>query len=227
MAPTRLPVTTPGILKLIKEQEVSVSGDAAAGEAWEGSGPGAIQAYTIGEDPVRPLPVAGIEFAACTPTWQAPLATAMQEPSSTVRVRLEEGNRAMLALTTDGRIAGYGWIRHGAIRIDDLPFRQPLPPDHAYIWDCLTTPAQRGRGIFPGLLRFMLATLQREGFHQAWAGVAPGNEPSMRAFARAGFRVVAQIGVMRGQVRLRTLPAARADEAAILAGRAEGSQPAR
>jgi ribosomal protein S18 acetylase RimI-like enzyme len=198
-----------------------VNDDTTAAEAWEGTGPGTLQTYTIGNEPVPPLPVTGIHFAFCAPGQEAALAAAMHEPHATARARVAEGGSAALALTADGRIAGYGWIRYGAIRIDDLPLRLPLPADHAYIWDCLTVPELRGRGIFPGLLRFMLAALQqRKGTRQAWAGVAPGNDASLHAFARAGFRVVAQIGMAQGRVRVRTLPTARPDEVAVLAGRA-------
>jgi ribosomal protein S18 acetylase RimI-like enzyme len=189
-------------------------------EAWEIVDPGAIQAYAINDGPISPLPVAGIHFAFVQSAQEAGLAAAMHEPYALVRARRDEGNQAVLALTDAGRIAGYGWIRHGAIQIDDLPFRLTLPRDHAYIWDCLTTPELRGRGIFPALLRFMLEALRREGVRHVWAGVAPGNDPSLHAFARADFRVVAHIGLVHDRLRIRALPAARPDEVAILTGRA-------
>lgn len=197
---------------------MSANHNETAEDAWEIADPGTIEAHALDAGAVAPLPVIGIRCTSLHPHQEPALATAMGEPHALVRSRLREGNRAVLALTEDGQIAGYGWIRYGAIQIDDLPFRLALPDDHAYIWDCLTVPRLRGRGIFPALLCFMLQTLQREGMRHAWAGVAPGNDPSLRAFARAGFRVVAHLGVVRERVRIRPLAAARPDEVAILRG---------
>ncbi|HWE62463.1 MAG TPA: GNAT family N-acetyltransferase [Chloroflexota bacterium] len=197
---------------------MQANGNTRVEEAGKIKDPGTLQAYALGDAVVPPLPVPGIRFALLEPAQRQALAAAMHEPDSVVQARLREGGRAALALTAEGRIAGYGWIRYGAIQIDDLHYRLPLPQDHAYIWDCLTIPELRGRGIFPGLLRFMLEALRQEGMRYAWAGVAPGNVASLHAFARAGFHAVAHIGIVGEAVRLRMLDEARPYEVAILSG---------
>lgn len=178
--------------------------------------PGTFHAYALGAEKVSPLPVPGIRFIYLDAARQRALAAAMHVADAEVSARLDEGGKAALALTEQGEIAGYGWIRYDAIQIDDLRFRLPLPPNHAYIWDCLTVPEHRGRGIFPGLLRFMLEQLRREGITEVWAGVEPGNEPSLRAFARAGFRLVAEIDIEDATRTLQLTGQARPTEAAVL-----------
>jgi ribosomal protein S18 acetylase RimI-like enzyme len=102
------------------------------------------------------------------------------------------------------------------IRIYELHLAVPIPHGHAYIWDCATLPPYRNRGIFAGLLRFMLEDLRLQGDLQAWGAVAPGNEPSLRAFSRAGFRLVAHMHLGPGSIVATPTTDASAAEAALL-----------
>ena len=177
---------------------------------------GAIQAFHLNDLPVPPIAVPGISYRYLLPGEEAQLAAAMGLLPQAVQARLAPGGKAVLALDGQGRIACYGWVRYDAIRIDDIALLLPLPSGHAYIWDCLTLPEYRGHHIFPGLLRFLLEALRQEGMHEAWAGVAPGNTASMRAFARAGFRHIADVEVTRDRVRLQIKREALAEEAGLL-----------
>jgi GNAT superfamily N-acetyltransferase len=176
---------------------------------------GAIQAFHLDNSPVPPIAVPGISYRYLLPGEEAMLAAAMSVPAQAVLARLAPGGKTALALDAQGRIAGYGWVRSDAIRIDDIALLLPLPRGHAYIWDCLTLPVWRGRHVFPGLLRFILEVLRQEGVHEAWAGVAPGNVASMHAFARAGFRHVADVDA-QDRPRLRLTPAALPEEVDLL-----------
>lgn len=177
---------------------------------------GAIQAFHLDGRPVPPIAVPGISYRYLLPGEETALAAAMGVQTRVVQDRFAPRGKVALALDEQRRIAGYGWVRYDAIRIDDIALLLPLPSGHAYIWDCMTLPRWRGRHVFPGLLRFLLEALRQEGMHEAWAGVAPGNTASMRAFARAGFRHIADVVVARDRPLLRLKREVLAEESGLL-----------
>jgi ribosomal protein S18 acetylase RimI-like enzyme len=156
-----------------------------------------------------------MHFAGLTRGQEENLARVMGIALAEVRRRLTEAGSAALALAGE-EIVGYGWVQYGMVRIPDLRLEVALPKDHAYIWDCLTLPTYRGRGIFPGLLRYILKDLHEHGFRQAWAAIAPGNAASRRAFAKAGFRLVAYTYGGIGAFTARPTSAATPEEASLL-----------
>ncbi len=184
-----------------------------------GAEPGAIEAYTLGADArqVAPLPVDGVSLQPLMPGHEGALARAMEVEDAEVHRRLAKGARASVALLGDRSIAGYGWVSHDAARIYELGIHVRLPHGHAYIWDCLTLPAYRGRGIFPALLRFIVEQQRIAGIRQVWAGVAPENDASLRSFARAGFRLVAHTYLDDGQCEVHPTHEATPREVRLLA----------
>ncbi len=176
---------------------------------------GTIQAYTLGSREIAQFQVPGVRFIALTSAWEERLADAMGVGVREVRRRQADAGTAVLALA-ENRIACYGWVLHGLFRIPELLVESRLPPRNVYIWDCLTLPPYRGRGIFPALLRHMLDELRGEGVRQAWAATAPGNAASMRAFAKAGFRLVAYTEGGIGTFAAVPTAQATAEEAAVL-----------
>ena len=181
----------------------------------EGDVPGTIQAFTLGTQALPQLPASELRFTKLTPERESDLAAAAGIAVSEVDRRLADGGIAFLALVQD-RIACYGWVLRGMLRIPDLNLQVPLPEGHTYIWDCRTVPDFRGRGIFPALLHFMLEELRGLGVRQAWAATAPGNAPSVRAFAKAGFRRVANSYGPRGTITLKATAEATAEETQVL-----------
>jgi ribosomal protein S18 acetylase RimI-like enzyme len=177
---------------------------------------GAIQAYTPGKEPVSQLPVPGVRFIRFHTGLSRQLAEVMHTSEATIDQRRALGNRASVALLDDDTIVGYGWVSYDAIRIYELNVEIPIPRGHAYIWDCATVEQYRGRGIFPGLLRFMLEELRLQGIAQVWAGVAPGNTASLKSFARAGFRLVAHTTITDSQFEVWPTSAATSDEVTAL-----------
>ena len=135
------------------------------------------------------------------------LVTAMGISDCALVDRLAVGSRCFVARVADG-IAAYGWVSEVVESIGELERPFHMRKGEAYIWDCATLPAYRGRGILPGLLHFMIEDLRRQGIIQIWAAVAPGNRASLHAFARAGFRLVAETLVSPG--RLEAYPTATA-----------------
>jgi ribosomal protein S18 acetylase RimI-like enzyme len=183
----------------------------------EGQQPrGTIYAFTPGSDLAPEVVVPDVRFIRFSAPFSSRLADAMAVRDDEIHTRRAMGNTASLALTTNDAIAAFGWVSFDAIRIYELRLEVPIPRGHAYIWDCATLPAYRGRHIFPGLLQFMAEDMRRQGVIQIWAGVAPGNVASIRSFARAGFRLVAKSSLSPGHFDVFPTAAATPDEVATL-----------
>jgi len=126
-------------------------------------------------------------WAEATAARTPELSVAMGCSPLQVEERLQRGTRCFTA-SMDGDLAAYGWVSHGSELIGELERQIHLGPREAYIWDCLTLPKHRGRGLYTGLLHVMVATLSQEGFGRIWIGAALSNRPSIRGFEKAGFR---------------------------------------
>lgn len=103
-----------------------------------------------------------------------------------IRQRYSEGNRALVA-RVEGVPAGIGWSSSGRVEIGELGLDFVLPRGNSYLWDFVTLPEWRGRGIYPVLLQ----TFLREGAagQRFWVGHDLGNDASARGIIRAGFQV--------------------------------------
>ena len=129
-----------------------------------------------------------------------------------VRERRRRGHRPWLARIVD-EPAGWGWVATGEAGIPELGVAFALPPGERYLWDFVTLPAWRGHGVYPALLRAILA---QEGATRFWIGHDRGNAASARGIAKAGFR---DVGVAHRlpDGRLAFVPRAPADRAAAAA----------
>lgn len=127
-------------------------------------------------------------FQECGPDTAIALAAAMAlRDAGQVRDRLATGRRCMLAWVGD-EIAAYGWISVRPEYISEQEREIALQANEAYIWNCATLPAFRGRRLYIALLGEILAVLRAQGVRRAWIGTALSNLPSLRAFATAGFQ---------------------------------------
>lgn len=154
----------------------------------------------------RPLPAAVIPHAPVTfrrigSDVAEELASAMglADPAP-VFLRLRQGRHCSIG-RSEGRLAVYGWITFDEEVIGGLDLRVRLLPGEAYIWDCATLPAYRGRHLYAALLTCMQRELQDAGFQRIWIGMDAGNLPSRAGVARAGFQHVVDI------VQVRNTPA--------------------
>ena len=129
-------------------------------------------------------------------------ATESRGPSAVAR-RFDAGRRCF-AGRLDDEIVTYGWLSQGHESVGELERDYHLQPGEAYIWDCATLPAHRGSGLYGALLSHIIQTLRAEGIQRAWIGANLENEPSLRAFARAGFQPVVKVAYAR-LLRLRCL----------------------
>jgi ribosomal protein S18 acetylase RimI-like enzyme len=110
------------------------------------------------------------------------------EPAA-IRRRLVSGRWCFLG-RVQGTPAASGWVSFGTEEIGEQGLRASLAPGEAYVWDCVTAPAFRRRGLYTALLRHIVGALRAENLCRAWIGSDAANEPSLKGLARAGFRQV-------------------------------------
>jgi hypothetical protein len=110
--------------------------------------------------------------------------------------RLESG-RQCYAAWVDGQIAAYGWVSFMEEEIGELKLRIKLLPGEAYIWDCMTLPAFRGKLLYSGLLIYILGKMQSQNICRVWIGADLDNVASQKGMARAGFQHVADLVIER------------------------------
>lgn len=165
-----------------------------------------------------PLPVLSpVPDLVAAPTDDEPLvATVMGTDAETVRERMRRDHRPWLARIGDEPV-GWGWVAASEAAIDELGIAITLPPGERYLWDFVTQPSWRGRGVYSALLHAILA---QEGAARSWIGHDVGNVGSARGIEKAGFR---QVGAVRrmGDGHLAFVPegpADRAEAAATLLG---------
>ncbi len=157
----------------------------------------------------RALAGAGLPAAALPPGFElarlgpgdpdsAPLRARLAEamspvPPAEVARRLAAGRRAYV-IRAGEPVVSYGWVSFDEEEVGELEGAIRVGPGEAYIWDCATLPAWRGRGLYPALLRAIARELAAEGFTWVWIAAAADNFPSLRGFVKAGY---ARVGVVR------------------------------
>jgi len=111
-----------------------------------------------------------------------------------VVARLDAGNRCHVAWL-GGEPVGYGWVADAGAAIGELDLAFRLEAHDRYLWDFVTLPAFRGRGLYPHLLQ---AILRAEQGSRCWIINAPENVASARGIAKAGFAEVGSLAFVRG-----------------------------
>ncbi len=103
--------------------------------------------------------------------------------------RFQNGSRLYLAFVDEIPVA-YGWVatERGNMREVQVSFK--LPARNCYLWDFLTLPAWRGRGIYPRLLQAIIRQ-ETHFFDRFWIGTVPGNTAAEHSIINAGFHFVA------------------------------------
>ena len=105
--------------------------------------------------------------------------------------RMVGGHRAYVAAIY-GADAAFGWVATRHARIGELGLAFDVPPGERYLWNFVTLPAFRGRGIYPRLLDAIVRAESAEA-EAFWIVRAPENGASGAGIARAGFVEVAQL----------------------------------
>jgi GNAT superfamily N-acetyltransferase len=112
-----------------------------------------------------------------------------------IEQRFIEGNRAVLA-RIEGEPAASGWSTSGRVTIGELGLDFSLPPGNRYLWDFVTLPGWRGRGIYPQLLQAFL--YGEAGVERFWVGHDLENVASARGILKAGFLTVGEVYAVSG-----------------------------
>jgi GNAT superfamily N-acetyltransferase len=113
------------------------------------------------------------------------IATAMGSDGDLVAPRLARGSLCF-AVWIEGALGGYGWLSTGPEWIGELELEIKPREREAYIWNCVTVPEHRRRGVFRSLVVGMSAAARRLGARRVWIGSVA--IPAEKALAPIGFR---------------------------------------
>jgi GNAT superfamily N-acetyltransferase len=148
------------------------------------------------------------------------LARLLGKPLEAVKARFADGHRAYVA-RLHGTPAAFGWVATRFATIGELGLTLRLPAAHGYLWNFVTLPEFRGRGIYPRLLQSIVDA--ESASEWLWIMHAPENRASGIGIAKAGFLPVAEVAFDANErIGIRELrPGAEAIVARLL-----GAQPA-
>lgn len=136
--------------------------------------------------------------------------------SSDLEARRREGHRPYLA-RVGGEIIGWGWSATAGFEIGELGITASLPPGNRYLWDFVTLPAWRGRGVYSALIQAILR--DDTDADRFWVGHDAPNVASGRGITKAGFQKAGEVYVVEGSaVFVPAGPGDRASEAASMLG---------
>ena len=113
------------------------------------------------------------------------------KPERDIQQRFAEGHRAYVAMV-DGQPAGWGWVATRSARIGELETSFDIPRGARYLWNFVTLPGHRGKGIYPRLLDAIVRTESGRA-EQFWIAYAPENCASAAGIYKAGFTKVATL----------------------------------
>ena len=138
-----------------------------------------------------------------TPAAAAGLVAAMAGEGELVALRMARGCRCFAAVEGE-EVSAYGWLSSGAEWIGEIRLEVKPEAGEVYVWNCLTLPSHRRRGMFRAVLVRISSALKEEGVGRLW--IASGGGGAEKALPDAGFRPVLQLGESPlGLARLRLL----------------------
>jgi GNAT superfamily N-acetyltransferase len=105
--------------------------------------------------------------------------------------RMWDEHRAYVA-SINGEDVAFGWVAPYEAMIGEIESAFRIPKGERYLWNFVTLPGHRGKGIYPRLLDAIVGIegLEAERF---WVAYAPENYASGAGIEKAGFKTVAQI----------------------------------
>jgi GNAT superfamily N-acetyltransferase len=121
------------------------------------------------------------------------LVAAMGQEGDLVSLRLARGCRCFVVRVHD-ELAAYGWLSTGPEWIGELGLEIRPAAAEAYIWNCVTLPAQRRRGLFRTLLSALIRQARHDQLSRLWIGSI--DRAGEGAVADAGFRPVLHLDVL-------------------------------
>ena len=108
-----------------------------------------------------------------------------------IEARFAAGDRAYVA-TLDGHPAAWGWVATRTATIGELGLTFDVPAGERYLWNFVTQPTFRGRGVYPRLLQEIVRQESKDA-ERFWVVYAPENRASERGIVAAGFQLTAEL----------------------------------
>lgn len=105
--------------------------------------------------------------------------------------RIRSGNVPYVAFLKDELVA-YGWSAWRRAAIGELEIEFEIPAGNRYLWDFVTLPAQRGKGIYTRLLQ-EIVTVESALAGRFWIGHDLENRASGKGLTKAGFQVAGEV----------------------------------
>jgi GNAT superfamily N-acetyltransferase len=90
------------------------------------------------------------------------------------------------AVFIEGAVGGYGWLSRGPEWIGEAQLEIKPREREAYIWNCLTLPPHRRRGVFTSLVFGISQAARRLGATRVWIGSV--DIPAEKVLEPLGFR---------------------------------------
>jgi len=109
--------------------------------------------------------------------------------------RLARGCRCYAAFEGDS-VVGYGWLSTGPEWIGELQLLITPGPSEGYMWNCVTLPEHRRRGVYRSILARLPELARRDGLHRLWTGSVA--IPAEKAVGPAGFRPALHFDTLTG-----------------------------
>jgi GNAT superfamily N-acetyltransferase len=102
-----------------------------------------------------------------------------------IALRRARGCRCFGAFV-DNALVGYGWLstKHEWIGEEQLEIRPR--PGEGYIWNCVTVPEHRRKGVFRAILVGIMNVARNEGMKRLWLGTIA--IPAEKAVGPSGFK---------------------------------------
>ena len=112
------------------------------------------------------------------------IAAAMGPDGDLVAKRMARGCRCF-AVWIEESLAGYGWLSTGPEWIGEIQLELKPGPGEGYIWNCVTIPHHRRKGVFGSLVAGIRHLAWRDGLKRLWIGSVA--IPAEKALAPLGF----------------------------------------
>jgi GNAT superfamily N-acetyltransferase len=112
------------------------------------------------------------------------VADAMGSDADLVAIRLARRCRCF-AGWVGTEFAGYGWLSTGPEWIGELDLEIRPAVGEAYLWNCVTMPEHRRKGVFRALMAGVAARARTEGLTRLWIGSVA--LPAEKAVPQVGF----------------------------------------
>lgn len=105
--------------------------------------------------------------------------------------RMWDEHRAYVA-SIGGEDVAFGWVATDTAMIGEIDSAFHIPKGERYLWNFVTLPGHRGKGLYPRLLDAIVRAEATEA-ERFWVAYAPENFASGAGIHKAGFETVAQI----------------------------------